>query len=151
MNTAGPWENNNQVIHFCGCTLDSETQTLQTATDFVRLRSKLWQVLIELVSNSNKLVKRDALIQSIWHGNGYTGEQGITHAICHLRRILKKYNVEAQIITLPKKGYILRVQHKNLATTPIVRSLDLTYENNISNDSNYSFDPNNVNIQYNIQ
>lgn len=95
-------------IQFSGCVLDSETQTLQTPAGIVRLRSKLWHVLKELVSHSNRLVLREELVRDIWRGNNYTGEQGLTHAICHLRRILKNHDVKARIITLPKKGYILQ-------------------------------------------
>lgn len=95
-------------IQFCGCTLNSETQTLQTPTGVIRLRSKLWHVLKELVSRSNRLVLREELVRDIWRGNNYTGEQGLTHAVCHLRRILKNHQVNARIITLPKKGYILQ-------------------------------------------
>jgi DNA-binding winged helix-turn-helix (wHTH) protein len=109
MNTLRPNEVNEHTVQFCGCLMDSETQTLQTDTNFIRLRSKLWSVLLELVSKPNKLVSRETLIQHIWHGNCYTGEQGLTHAICHLRRILKKYQIGAKIVTLPKKGYILQV------------------------------------------
>ena len=110
MNTLGPKEIQEQTVEFCGCLMDSETQTLQTQSNFIRLRSKLWYVLFELASRPNKLISRETLIQHIWHGNCYTGEQGLTHAICHLRRILKKYQINAKIVTLPKKGYILQVQ-----------------------------------------
>ncbi len=96
------------AIQFSGCTLDPETQTLQTQSGVVRLRSKLWHVLSELVTHSNRLVLREDLVKDIWRGNNYTGEQGLTHAICHLRRILKNHQVDARIITLPKKGYILQ-------------------------------------------
>ncbi len=98
----------NGALNFCDCTLNFETQTLQIKSEPVQLRNKLWSVLVELLKNSNKLVQRNNLIQDIWQGNRYTGEQGLTHAVCHLRRILAQYKIEAKIITLPKKGYILQ-------------------------------------------
>ena len=134
MITLGPWNNDENIIHFGGCAFDSETQTFQTATDFVRLRSKLWQVLIELIKTPNKLVSRDMLIDDIWKGNRYTGEQGITHSICHLRRILKKHNIPATIITLPKKGYILRVKQERLAEAHIGQPVQFKVDNQESND-----------------
>ncbi len=69
-------------IFFCDCILDSETQTLQTPKGVLRLRSKLWYVLKELVENSNRLVLREALVKDIWRGNNYTGEQGFNS--CHM-------------------------------------------------------------------
>jgi|GEM_PF-3442573 len=149
MNNLGPWEKEEQFTRFCGCVLDSETQTLQTDTDFVRLRSKLWQVLLELVRNPNKLVLRDSLIQSIWHGNGYTGEQGLTHAICHLRRILKKHNVQAQIVTLPKKGYILRYQEKP-NTSHSVHSLEVFPNAKDMKQDNTQFISPDLSVRYNF-
>ncbi len=113
MDNIGAWNTMVKPMSFGGCILDTETQTLQIETSCIRLRSKLWQVLIELVNNPNKLILRDNLIDSIWHGNAYTGEQGLTHAVCHLRRIIKKHNIQAKITTLPKKGYILQINSSN--------------------------------------
>ena len=57
--------------------------------------------------NTEKLVTREQLIHDIWLGNHYTGEKGLTHAICHLRKVLKTGNIPAKIITVPKKGYLI--------------------------------------------
>ncbi|WP_444996898.1 winged helix-turn-helix domain-containing protein [Aliikangiella sp. IMCC44359] len=140
--------NTNTIIEFCGCTLDTETQTLHTKTEIVRLRSKLWQLLIELVSKPNKLVLRNFLIETIWNGNEYTGEQGLTHAICHLRRILKKYHIDAKIVTLPKKGYTLKTDqaaannsngfNQSFSTTHHIKVLNEDTKNS-SNDIDFQY------------
>ncbi|MET1256827.1 winged helix-turn-helix domain-containing protein [Aliikangiella maris] len=116
MNNMDHWNTETPVIEFCGCKLDSDSQTLHTPNEVVRLRSKLWQLLIELVKKPNKVILRDYLISTIWDGNEYTGEQGLTHAICHLRRILKKYQIQAKIVTLPKKGYTIQPVNKEKST-----------------------------------
>lgn len=108
MDTLRPRNTQGSSITFCGCILDFETQTLQSKNQVIRLRSKLWQVFTHLINHSNKLVLRDLLIENIWHGNRYTGEQGLTHAICHLRRIIKQLDLDVKIMTIPKKGYILK-------------------------------------------
>ncbi|TQV74142.1 hypothetical protein FLL45_13875 [Aliikangiella marina] len=87
--------------------LDPDTQTLTTDCKVFHLRSKLWQLFIHLINNPDKLVTREQLIHDIWLGNHYTGEKGLTHAVCHLRKVLKTGNIPARIITVPKKGYML--------------------------------------------
>ncbi len=90
-----------------GHPLNMHMQSIQIENIQIRLRSKLWQVLIHLIENQSRLVSRQDLIEFCWQGNYFTGEQGVTHTICHLRRILKKYSLSTRIITIPKKGYIL--------------------------------------------
>ena len=123
---------NNQLnsLRFCDCLLDGETQTLHTSSGVVRLRSKLWLVLNTLVSNANRLVLREDLVKDIWRGNNYTGEQGLTHAVCHLRRIIKKYDIPASIITLPKKGYILQFSDENSVSPSAETRTDGFYQMN---------------------
>ena len=91
-----------------GHALNHQLQTIQVDNQYIRLRSKLWQVLEHLVRNRNQLVSRESIIDICWNGNSYTGEQGLTHTVCHLRRIFKKFNIEAQITTIPKRGYVLQ-------------------------------------------
>jgi len=98
--------NSNLVLS--GNVLNRQLQTIQVNGQLIRLRSKLWQVLEHLVENRNNLVPRQTLIDICWNGNGYTGEQGLTHTICHLRRIIKKFGIEAKITTIPKRGYVLQ-------------------------------------------
>ena len=90
-----------------GYPLNMQMQTIQIDNTQIRLRSKLWQVLVYLLENKGRLVTRQDLIQYCWHGNNFTGEHGVTHSICHLRRIIKKYGLDTHIITIPKKGYIM--------------------------------------------
>lgn len=151
MNNLGPWETPTSTTTFCGCVLDSETQTLQSKTEIIRLRSKLWQVLIQLISHSNKVVHRDSLIENIWHGNRYTGEQGLTHAICHLRRIMKKLGIEAKIVTLPKKGYILKYQNSGVNDANYVSSFSSGQELNSFNESSSPLMSSTFDFVYNSQ
>ncbi|MCW9015478.1 MAG: helix-turn-helix domain-containing protein [Kangiellaceae bacterium] len=108
---------------------------MHTSSGVVRLRSKLWLVLNTLVNNPNRLVLREDLVKDIWRGNNYTGEQGLTHAVCHLRRILKKYEISASIITLPKKGYILQFNGENSVNANSENRMDGFYQmNNFSQE-----------------
>ncbi len=100
--------NETHPLELSGNRLNSQLQTIQVDDQLIRLRSKLWQVLEHLVANRNQLVTRQTLIDICWNGNSYTGEQGLTHTICHLRRLIKKFDINAKITTIPKRGYVLQ-------------------------------------------
>ncbi len=107
-------------LEISGHKLNLQMQSIQIDNQHIRLRCKLWQVLVYLVENQNQLVTRESLINYCWQGNTYTGEQGVTHAICHLRRIFKKYSMDVQIYTIPKKGYVLEDTYKTAPATTFI-------------------------------
>lgn len=126
--------NDTPYLSIAGYELDTHMQSIQIDERYVRLRSKLWQVLVYLVENQNKLVPRQTLIESCWHGNTYTGEQGVTHTICHLRRIFSKFGINAKIITIPKKGYILEDKSISSKNDTFLHAVQLSHEIKSSSD-----------------
>ena len=96
------------ALFICQHPLDRHLQAIKINGSYLRLRDKLWNVLVCLVENKSLLISRDELITQFWDGNSFTGEQGTTHAICHLRKIFKQYNIDATIMTIPKRGYVLQ-------------------------------------------
>ncbi len=108
MSSLNSMVNESDRLELSGNALNSQLQTIQINNQLIRLRSKLWQVLEHLVSNRNQLVTRQSSLDICWNGNSYTGEQGLTHTICHLRRIIKKFSIDARITTIPKRGYVLQ-------------------------------------------
>ena len=106
--------NKNTVLYICQFPLDSDLQAIKINGGYLRLRDKLWNVLVCLVKNKSLLISRDELINQFWDGNCFTGEQGTTHAICHLRKIFKQYNIDATIMTIPKRGYVLQEKSEPL-------------------------------------
>ncbi len=100
------FESEEYTLKFGNFTLDLDTQTLSTTNTSVRLRSKLCLVLEFLVKNKNRLIAREELIEHIWKGNTYTGQQAVTHSICHLRKLLTSLGDGTALIdTIPKRGY----------------------------------------------
>ncbi len=109
-----------------GHPLNMQMQSIQFDHTQIRLRSKLWQVLVHLLENQRRLVSRQDLIESCWRGNIFTGEQGVTHTICHLRRIFKKYSLCTRIITIPKKGYILEDNYQSAYPDTFMNAVQLS-------------------------
>ncbi len=88
--------------------LNSLSRKICTSKGERKLRPKLWMVLVILLQNENQLIERKTLIDLVWNGNHFTGPQGVSHAICILRNIIKEFDLPLIIITLPKRGYILQ-------------------------------------------
>lgn len=119
-----------------GHPLNMQMQSIQIDNTQIRMRSKLWQVLVHLLENQSQLVSRQALIDFCWQGNNFTGEQGVTHTICHLRRILKKYSLNTRIMTIPKKGYILLDDSQLAYENTFARSVQISEKNTSYEDIN---------------
>lgn len=74
----------------------------------VRLEARLMKLLCILAKHSGQLVTREQLVKEIWDDYG-GGEDGLTHAISSLRKLLNDSSKE-MIETIPKKGYILQAE-----------------------------------------
>lgn len=108
-------------LKICNHELDINLQAIRIGDDYIRLRNKLWCVLVCLVENKNNLVCRETLIDTYWNGEQIVGEQGITHTIYHLRKTFKQHKINATIITIPKRGYVLKENSVGQTQPPILR------------------------------
>ena len=83
-----------------------------------RLEPRIMQLLCLLLEKKGELVPRSWLVKAIWDNYG-GGDEGLTHAISALRKVLNDQN--RQIIeTIPKMGYRLSAElseSPKLATT----------------------------------
>ena len=95
-----------------GVTFDCSRQEITSPLGTTRIRAKLWQVLSYLMQNSEHLVKREDLIELVWLGNYFTGPQGLTHTICHLRQVINLLRLPIKITTFSKQGYVLQMRNK---------------------------------------
>jgi len=74
----------------------------------LRVEPRIMKVLCILSSFPGQLVTRAYLVKEIWEDYG-GGEEGLTHAISSLRKLLNDATKEL-IETIPKKGYILHAE-----------------------------------------
>ena len=62
-------------------------------------------------SDSDRMITRKALIDSIWNGNALVGDTAVTNAIYCLRRALHDNDSDKPLIrTIPRRGYQLTVE-----------------------------------------
>ncbi len=90
---------------------DHNRNRLVTRTSAVYLRSKLWRLFITLIQHRNELLTREQLIQRVWNGNQLIGDYGLTHSICKLRQIIRHYELNVEIITIAKAGYLMKIRN----------------------------------------
>ncbi|WP_395375227.1 winged helix-turn-helix domain-containing protein [Marinicella sp. W31] len=92
--------------------LCENNQTLKKSNVFVDLEPQVFNVLLFLVKNRERLVSKDELFQNVWNGRVVT-EQAITRIIYELRKILDdSSNSNSYIKTRRGKGYQLTVPVK---------------------------------------
>ena len=105
--------NNLAVQEFSTITLKVDENLIESNFHSKRIRSKLSRVLELLIKNQNNITLRKEILEKVWYGNYYTGEPGMTHTICCLRKLLKDFSGNSiQINTIPKCGYILLIDHR---------------------------------------
>ncbi len=105
--------NNLATQEFSSIILKADENLIESSQCTIRIRSKLSRVLELLINNQNSITLRKEILEKVWEGNNYTGEPGMTHTICCLRKLLKQFSGNSiQITTIPKCGYILTINHR---------------------------------------
>lgn len=90
--------------------LPSECAIELSTAEKVSLQPKFIELLCYLAEQFPRVVPRDEIIEVIWAGNEYVGENALTNAIWHLRQNLKGINGDTDVIeTIRKVGYRLLV------------------------------------------
>ncbi|MBI4750665.1 MAG: winged helix-turn-helix domain-containing protein [Acidobacteria bacterium] len=85
--------------------IDLSQQSLAYNNDFIPLPPKVFQTLLILVQNNQKLVTRDEIINYIWP-NTFVEDHNLNANISTLRRILNDRVPGVKFIeTVPKRGY----------------------------------------------
>lgn len=91
--------------------MDHNRNRVVTDNNAVYLRSKLWTLFLTLIQHRNELLTREELIQRVWNGNHLIGDYGLTHSICKLRQIIRRYDLNVEIVTIAKSGYLMNVRN----------------------------------------
>ncbi|WP_343840463.1 winged helix-turn-helix domain-containing protein [Bowmanella denitrificans] len=80
------------------------------------LQPKLIEVLIYLADAYPAVVSRQELIDKVWQGNTYVGENALNNVIWNLRQIFKEGMQDEVIETLRKTGYRLLIAPDSLSS-----------------------------------
>ncbi len=98
-------ENRVQSYVFGKFRLDVENHQLLKDENPVSLTQKSFEVLLFLLENRGRILKKEHLLDTLWEGN-YVEEANLTQHIYMLRKALKEEGVnDVYIETIPKNGY----------------------------------------------
>ena len=94
-----------RIFEFADFILDETERTLFRGGEAVQLAPKVFDTLVVLVKNHNRLVTKDALMQEIWRDT-FVEENNLTQYIFVLRRVFSENNEGRKFIeTVPRRGY----------------------------------------------
>jgi DNA-binding winged helix-turn-helix (wHTH) protein len=98
-------ENKVQSYLFGDYQLQIENCQLLKEDNPVSLTQKSFEVLLYLVENRGRILKKEELLDNLWEGN-YVEEANLTQHIYMLRKALKQNGGKDKYIeTIPKNGY----------------------------------------------
>jgi len=90
-------------LEYKDLSLDLEENTLNGVT----LTGKEIGIIHELMSSSERIVKKEYLLSKIWGGEAYLEDNYIEVYISRIRKLLKKLGSKTQIVTIRGLGYKL--------------------------------------------
>lgn len=96
------------VVNFKDLVINKESRTVTKAGEDILLTNKEYELLMLLISNKEKVVSRDEILNEIW-GYDYEPETNVTDVyIRYLRTKLDPNDKEKYIKTVRSVGYIIK-------------------------------------------
>jgi TolB-like protein/DNA-binding winged helix-turn-helix (wHTH) protein len=93
------------MYHFGEFAVDPRRRTLLRGDSPVSLTPKAFDVLLFMLQNPNRLVRKEELLEAVW-GDTFVEEENLTQYISHLRKALGDNPENARlIVTIARKGY----------------------------------------------
>ena len=105
------------IFEVGGWTVDSLAHTLTNGSTEHQIPPKSLAVLVFLAQNHGRLVTRGELIDAVWEGNAYVGDNALNNAIWRIRQVLGRDAGGTEFVkTVPKSGYQLSPTPRFLKT-----------------------------------
>lgn len=102
---AGMSDNGNRIYRFKSFLLNVGERQLFDGGREIQLTPKTFDVLVHLVENAGRLVRKDDLMQAVWP-DSFVEEVNVPRSVHHLRKTLGQDNNGNKFIeTVPTKGY----------------------------------------------
>ena len=105
---------------FADSVLDVDRRELSRGSETVAVEPQVFDLLVYLVHNRERVVTKDDLIEAVWHGRIVT-ESTLTTRINAARKAIGDNGVEQRLIrTIPRKGlrFVGEVRQAPVAAAP---------------------------------
>ena len=89
---------------------DSNLSTIEIDGVVQHLSARQSEILTILTQNIGQTVERDTILQTVWGNDSYANSLALNVQITYLRKILKA-DTSISIVSLKKRGYILKVNN----------------------------------------
>src|SRR5262245_52015210 len=90
---------------FADCELDCERRELRRDGTIVHLEPQVFDVLVHLIRNRDRVVTKGELLQAVWNGRAVS-DDALTSRIGAARRAIGDTGEQQQLIrTLPRRGF----------------------------------------------
>lgn len=100
-----------------GFRVDPSRRTVSAPDGDTKIEPKIMAVLQVLAARPGEVVNRQEFIDTIW-STEYGGDESLTRAVSHLRKVLSgPHGEHVRIETIPKTGYRLIIQQGSPAAT----------------------------------
>lgn len=96
-------------VYIDGWYLDQKAHQLQKQDSTIQLPLKSSALLSILVKANGKIVSREELLAALWPTT-VVSDDSLTKQISDTRQLLKQYNLDKVIETVPKQGYRLKAE-----------------------------------------
>jgi TolB-like protein len=91
------------LYSFEDCSLDTARRELRRGSALVALQPQVFDILVYLVQNRDRVVSKDDIFQSVWGGR-VVSESALTSRITAVRKAIDDGGAQRLIRTLPRKG-----------------------------------------------
>lgn len=99
------------IFEFGKFRLDKASKVLRYNGDIIPLPLKSFELLFLLVENRGKVVSKQEIFEKIWE-DSFVEESVLTQNIYKLRKTFEEYGEKDLIKTIPRRGYIFKVEHE---------------------------------------
>jgi TolB-like protein/Tfp pilus assembly protein PilF len=106
--------------------LDTERRELRHGADLVAVQPQVFDLLVHLLVNCDRVVSKDDLVASIWHGR-IVSDSTVTSRINAARKAIgDSGDVQKLIRTIPRKGFRFIAEVCAPTDKPVAPSIDQT-------------------------
>jgi DNA-binding winged helix-turn-helix (wHTH) protein len=97
-----------EVIEFNNCKYDPTRRTLfYKGNEVKRLSAKEGGIIEILASNFGEVVKKEVILEKVWHKSDYFSGRSMDVYVTHLRNLLKESDIDVNIKNISGVGLIL--------------------------------------------
>ncbi len=93
---------------WCGATVDYEKNTVTNDAGSIELTKNEIFILKQLIEQKNKIVSREALINSLWDDQRFVSDNTLTVNVNRLRKKLDELALGSHIVTKVGQGYMAK-------------------------------------------